>query len=76
MIPVVLPDEECPIFLVASVLSVKKQEELLKDLLVRVSVVALPTKVSVEVGRVRVPEPLVIEDITGAVEKVFTPLID
>ena len=33
--------------------------------------VALPTKVSVEVGKVRVPV-LVMVEITGADEKVFT----
>ena len=39
---------------------------LVNVLLVNVSVVALPTNVSVEVGKVIVPE-FVIEDITGAV---------
>jgi len=40
---------------------------LVKVLLVRVSVVALPTKVSVDVGRVIVPV-LVIVEITGVVK--------
>lgn len=43
-----------------------------KVLLVKVSVVALPTKVSVVVGRVSVPV-LVIVEITGALLKVLTP---
>ena len=43
-------------------------------LLVRVSAVARPTRVSVEVGKVIVPV-LVIVEITGAVENVFTPVI-
>jgi hypothetical protein len=43
---------------------------LVKVLLVRVSVVARPTSVSVEVGRVRVPVLLML-DITGEVNVLF-----
>src|SRR6266566_5179866 len=45
----------------------------LKVLLVKVSVVALPTRVSVDVGKVSNPV-LVMEAITGAEEKVCTPV--
>jgi hypothetical protein len=44
-------------------------------LLVSVSVVARPTKVSVEVGRVRVPVLLML-DITGAVRVLFVKVCD
>jgi hypothetical protein len=40
------------------------------DLLVNVSVVALPTKVSVEVGKVKTP-PLLMEEMTGRVKVLF-----
>lgn len=73
--PVVAAEEEKLIFLVASVPSTKEQEVVTSDLLVRVSVVARPTRVSVEPGKDKVAEPLVIEEITGDAEKVLTPVI-
>ena len=76
MVEVLEDEEEKDNFLVASVPSTKEQDEATKDLFDRVSVVARPTRVSVEVGRVRVAAPLLIEEIKGADEKVFTPVID
>lgn len=64
VVAVVAPEERKPIFLVASVLSAKKDEPLVRVLLVRVSVVALPKRVSVEEGTVSVP-PLVMAEMIG-----------
>ena len=74
VLPLVLEESEKINCLVASLPSIKTQEAAIKDLLERVSVVALPTKVSVEVGRVKVPLPLVMVEMTGAVEKVLAPV--
>lgn len=60
------------IFLVGSVTSAKRTLVVTRVLLVKVSVVALPTMVSVVVGRVRVPV-LVMAEMTGEEEKVLTP---
>lgn len=56
VVPVVAPEERKPIFLVTSVPSMKNTVPTLRDLLERVSVVVLPRRVSVVVGRVKVPE--------------------
>lgn len=63
---------EKPIVLVESVPSMKITDPILRDLLERVSVVVLATRVSVEVGKVMVPV-LVTADMTGGEEKVLTP---
>ena len=63
----VAPDVLNPIFLVASVLSTKKFVLFCNDLFDNVSLVALPTIVSVDVGKVNVPV-LTIVEIIGAVK--------
>ena len=67
VVAVVAEDETKPIFLVASVPSVKKTLALARLLLVKVSVVALPMMVSVVVGRVSVAAPLVMVEMMGVV---------
>lgn len=67
VVAVVAEEERKPIFLVASVPSVKKTLALVRLLLVIVSVVALPMMVSVVVGRVSVATPLVIDEMMGVV---------
>ena len=74
MVEVLEDEEEKDNFLVASVPSTKEQDEETKDLFDRVSVVVLPTRVSVVVGKVKVPVLLMV-DITGADEKVLTAVI-
>ena len=60
VIPVVLPEVVMLSFLVASVASTKLVVVVDSDLLVKVSVVALPTKVSVAAGSVSVPEAVAV----------------
>lgn len=55
VVPVVIPESWKVSFLVVSPSSAKSTEASVKVLLVKVSVVARPTKVSVEVGSVKVP---------------------
>jgi hypothetical protein len=62
-------------FLVVSILSTKLTEFVVKVLLVKVSVVALPTSVSLVVGRVNVPV-LTIVDIIGLVKVLFVKISD
>jgi predicted aspartyl protease len=75
VLAVVLLTTEKMICLVVSLPSTKAQELVVRDLLAKVSVVERPTSVSVEDGRVRVAAPLVIEEMTGAEEKVLTPVM-
>ena len=65
-VAVVAEEDANPMVLVGSVESTWKQLALEKDLLVRVSVVDRPTRVSVEVGKVIVPV-LMTDEMMGAV---------
>lgn len=66
VVEVVAPDERKPTFLVESVGSTWKTVLLKRDLLERLSVVALPTRVSVEVGKLMVPV-LMMDEMVGVV---------
>jgi flagellar motor switch/type III secretory pathway protein FliN len=70
VVAVVAPPSSTPNRLVASPLSTNKQDASTNDLFVNESVVALPTNVSVEVGRVRVPVFEIVE-IMGVVRVLF-----
>jgi len=67
---VVAPRDENPIFLVLSVLSTIKHDAFIIVLFVRISVVFLPTKVSVLVGNVSVPVFTIVL-IIGLVKVLF-----
>lgn len=61
VVAVVAEDEAKENFLLESVPSAKKDDPLVRVLLVRVSVVARAIRVSVDVGRVRVPVLMMVE---------------